>query len=79
MAGSFYNMENVENKLVGEKQLDNANNPAHYSMMVVGIFIIMVGMLLRFFGEWALIDLVSNLIALVGIIVALKSVYNILK
>lgn len=72
-------MEDVRNNYTDSRDTDNANNPAHYTQMTIGIFIIMIGVLLRFFGEWAMIDLVSNLITLGGIVVALKAVYNILK
>lgn len=79
LAPSTIIMENVQENYLENKPVDNANNPANYWMMTIGIFVIMVGMLLRFFGEWSGIDIVSNLIALVGICVALKAVSNILK
>ncbi|WP_238387879.1 hypothetical protein [Pararcticibacter amylolyticus] len=47
--------------------------------MTIGIVVIMIGVVLRFLGEWTMIDLVSNLITLAGIAIALKSVYNILR
>ena len=72
-------MENLKETYNKSNHSDNANNPAHYSMMTIGIFITMAGALLRFTGEWALIDIVSNLITVVGIALSLKSAYNILK
>lgn len=72
-------MENVKETFERSNDSDNANNPAHYQLMTLGIIIIMVGVVLRFFGEWTMIDLVSNLITVVGIVVSLKSVYNILR
>lgn len=72
-------MENLKETFENSNASSNANNPAHYSLLTVGIVIIMVGVLLRFAGQWAMIDLISNLIALVGIVVSLKAVFNILR
>ncbi|PWG78789.1 hypothetical protein DDR33_20390 [Pararcticibacter amylolyticus] len=72
-------MENVKQTYNTSNGSDNANNPAHYSLMTIGIVVIMIGVVLRFLGEWTMIDLVSNLITLAGIAIALKSVYNILR
>lgn len=71
-------MENVTETHLNSKGVDNANDPANYITLVVGIAIIMIGVLLRFFGAWAMIDIVSNIILLAGLGVSLKSVYNIL-
>lgn len=72
-------MENLKESLEKSNYSSNANNPAHYQLLTFGIIIIMVGVLLRFTGTWMLIDLISNLITLLGIAIALKSVYNILR
>lgn len=83
---NFYNLAAVNKKMENVKETykksnasDNANNPAHYRLLTLGIIIIMIGCLLRFMGEWAMIDMVSNLITIVGIGISLKSVYNILQ
>ncbi len=72
-------MENLQESYGNSNAGNNANNPAHYRLLTAGIVIIMIGVLLRFFGEWTLIDIVSNLIALLGIAISLKAVYNILQ
>ncbi|WP_374166528.1 hypothetical protein [Arcticibacter sp. MXS-1] len=72
-------MENVKETFERSNHSDNANNPAHYTLMTLGIIVIMVGVVLRFLGDWTMIDLVSNLITVVGIAISLKSVYNILR
>lgn len=72
-------MENLQETYSNSNASNNANNPAHYRLLTIGIIITMAGVLLRFFGEWSLIDIVSNLIALLGIAVSLKAVYNILQ
>jgi len=60
-------------------QNDNANNPAHYQLLTIGIIITLIGVLLRFFGDWALIDAVSNLILVVGVGICLRAVYKVLQ
>ncbi|WP_256014379.1 hypothetical protein [Desertivirga xinjiangensis] len=61
------------------RQTNNANNPSHYTLMTLGIVITMVGVGLRFIGTFSLIDVISNIILIVGVLICLKSVSNILK
>lgn len=61
------------------EQNDNANNPAHYQLLTIGIIITLIGVLMRFFGDWALIDAVSNLILVIGVGLCLRAVYKVLQ
>jgi len=72
-------MEDINNGSAKRLQTNNANNPAHYTLMVVGIFVTVLGAMLRFAGEWMFIDIISNIIFIVGVVLCLKSVINILK
>ncbi|HEY1063095.1 MAG TPA: hypothetical protein VGE44_15470 [Daejeonella sp.] len=56
-----------------------ANDPSHYTTITVGIVIGLIGIFLRFTGTWPMIDIVSNIIWVVGIIICLRSVLKILK
>jgi hypothetical protein len=58
---------------------ENANNPSHYTLMILGIIVVNIGTFLRFIGEWTFVDILSNIIFVVGVIICLKSVTNILK
>ncbi|MGV3508344.1 MAG: hypothetical protein ACO1N7_03565 [Sphingobacteriaceae bacterium] len=71
-------MENQVKTYKG-KNSENANNPAHYTLLTIGIFVTVLGSMLRFAGDWALIDVVSNIIFLIGVVLCLKAVVNILK
>ncbi|MGV3706841.1 MAG: hypothetical protein ACO1NU_15825 [Arcticibacter sp.] len=73
-------MENTNRttRNIGEQNA-NANNPAHYQLLTIGIVITMIGVLLRFFGDWSLIDAVSNLILVVGVGICLRAVYKVLQ
>lgn len=73
-------MENTNRttRNLGEQD-DNANNPAHYQLLTIGIIITLIGVLLRFFGNWALIDAVSNLILVIGVGICLRAVYKVLQ
>lgn len=61
------------------KETNNANNPSYYSTMALGIFVIMAGVLLRFVGDSQLIDVISNVIFIVGVLIGLSAVNKILK
>ena len=60
------------------KETNDANNPSHYVLMTWGIVVTMVGVVLRFLGTFSLIDVISNIILIIGIVICLKSVKAIL-
>lgn len=72
-------MENVKETYNQSESAINANSPSHYKLIVIGIVIGMVGILLRFTSTWTFIDIVSNIIFVIGIVICLKAVLNILK
>ena len=72
-------MENLKETYKRSEQINNANETSHYVLMTVGIVVGMAGVLLRFAGTWSFIDLVSNILFVIGIIICLKAVFNILK
>ncbi len=69
-------MEETFNK---NKSTVEANDPAHYKLIIIGIVIGMTGILLRFTGSWALINIVSNILFVIGVALCLKAVLTILK
>ncbi|HEX8376548.1 MAG TPA: hypothetical protein VF602_01935 [Pedobacter sp.] len=72
-------MENSTDTVHNSKNSENANNPAHYTLMIVGIIVVNIGTFLRFIGNWTFVDILSNIIFVIGVIICLKSVTNILK
>lgn len=72
-------MENLKETYNKSAHSENANATSHYTLMTVGIIIGMVGVLLRFAGSWAFIDMVSNIIFVIGIVISIKAVLDILK
>ena len=58
---------------------NNANATSHYTLMAVGIFVGFTGVVLRFLATWSVVDIVSNIIFVIGIIICLISVFRILK
>ena len=72
-------MENVKETYNKSEHSENANATSHYALMTVGIIIGMIGVMLRFAGTWAFIDIVSNVLFIIGIIISIKAVLNILK
>jgi hypothetical protein len=61
------------------KETEEANNPSHYIVLTVAIAIGLVGVYLRFAGDSFLINATSNVILVVGIVIALRSVFKIMK
>ncbi|MGN6395164.1 MAG: hypothetical protein ACTHMI_06360 [Mucilaginibacter sp.] len=57
---------------------ENANAEGHYKLMVVAIAIGLLGVYLRF-AEFPWNNAVSNIILIIGVLIALKSVFSILK
>lgn len=72
-------MENLKETYNKSEHSNNANATSHYTLMTVGIVVGMAGVLLRFAGTWTGIDLISNILLIVGTAICLKSVFNILK
>ena len=72
-------MENLKDTYNKSEQTNDPNATSHYTLMTVGIVVGMVGIFLRFAGTWAFIDLVSNILLIIGSAIALKAVFNILK
>jgi len=69
----------MEDSLNKNNPTAEANDPSHYSTIVVGIVIGVIGIFLRFTGSWPMIDMVSNIIWIIGIVICLRSVLRILK
>ena len=61
------------------KETIEANDPAHYKLLVIGLVIGLFGVFLRFTGTWTLIDIVSNVFLVIGTYICLKAVLRILK
>lgn len=57
----------------------NANDERHYMVLVVAIIIGFAGIFLRFAGEAPYWSWMSNVLLVIGIIIALKGVFAILK
>lgn len=72
-------MENLVETYKKSESTDNANNPSHYILMALGVFVSVLGAVLRFIADWGFVDLLSNIILVIGVILCLKSVINILK
>lgn len=58
---------------------EHANNPRHYLLLTVAIFIGLVGVYFRFFGETVMYSIVSNIILVIAVIFGLKVVFTILE
>jgi hypothetical protein len=57
---------------------EEANSPSHYLLMVVAVIIGIVGVYLRFF-DFRYNNIIANIILGIGVIVALKAVFAVLK
>jgi hypothetical protein len=69
----------MEDSLNKNNATAEANNPAHYATIIVGIVVGLTGIFLRFTGSWPMISLVSNVLWVAGAVICLRSVLKILK
>jgi len=58
---------------------ENANDARHYVLLTIATFIGLVGVFFRFLGDSFMFTSISNVILVIGIILALKGVFAILK
>lgn len=59
--------------------VENANDERHYILITIAIAIGLVGVFLRFAGEAPYFSWIANVILIIGVGVALKGVFSILK
>ena len=72
-------MDNLKETYNKSEHSNNANATSHYQLMTIGIIIGLVGIMLRFLSTWQFIDILSNIIFVIGIVISIKAVLNILK
>ncbi len=58
---------------------EEANAPQHYILLTIATIIGVVGVYFRFAGDSFFYTSVSNIILIIGIIIALKAVFTIMK
>lgn len=64
------------------ESMENANAEGHYKLLTVAIIIGIVGVYLRFAGDvnsGFMYTSISNVILIIGILIALKCVFTIIK
>ncbi|AYL98809.1 hypothetical protein [Mucilaginibacter celer] len=64
------------------ESMENANAEGHYKLLTVAIIIGIVGVFLRFAGDantGFMFTSISNVILIIGILIALKCVFAIMK
>jgi len=69
----------MEDSINKSNSTAEANNPVHYTTIIVGIVIGLTGIFLRFTGSWPMISTVSNVLWVLGAVICLRSVVKILK
>jgi nitrogen fixation-related uncharacterized protein len=58
---------------------EQANDERHYILLTVAIVIGLVGVYLRFAGDAPYYSWIANVILVIGVAIALKAVFSILK
>ncbi len=72
-------MSNTEERTTPIAGTVNANDASNYLTVAVAVVVGMAGVMLRFLGTWPYIDAVSNILLIIGTVIALKAVFAILK
>ena len=58
---------------------EHANDERHYILITIAIAIGLVGVYLRFAGDAPYFNWIANIILIIGVAIALKGVFSILK
>ena len=56
-----------------------ANSPRHYLLLTLAVVVGLAGVYLRFAGDAPIFNIVANILLVVGIIIALRAVFTIMK
>lgn len=72
-------MEEKEDTLYRTDSIIEANKTSHYVLITIAVIIGMIGIMLRFLGHGFWLDLIANIIWIIGILIALKAVADILQ
>ena len=72
-------MENVKDTYEKSENNSDPNAVSHYKLLTIGTIIGIIGVFLRFAVDSAVIDMVSNIIFVIGSAICLKAVLDILK
>lgn len=56
-----------------------ANAPRHYLLLTFAVLVGLVGVYFRFVGDAPIFNIISNILLVVGIVIALKAVFTIMK
>jgi hypothetical protein len=58
---------------------EEANDERHYLLLVVAIVIGVTGVYLRFLFDFRHVNILANTVLIIGVAIALKAIYGILK
>ena len=72
-------MENLKETYQNSENTNDPNATSHYVFLTVGMIIGFIGIFSRFIIHWEMIDIVANIILIIGILLSLKAVFDILK
>lgn len=72
-------MDNPAETYTKSDKSTNPNSTSHYVLLTIGIIIGFAGSLVRFVADSQLIDIFSNILLVIGVIICFKAVYDILK
>ena len=71
-------MENLTESYKKNENSNDANNPNHYIILVVGILIGFFGVVFRFVSYSAVVEWVSNIAFLIGAFICFRCIFKIL-
>lgn len=58
---------------------EHANDSRHYVLLTFAIIVGIVGVYLRFAGNGGIFNILSNIILVIGVVIALRAVFTIMK
>lgn len=72
-------MENLKEAYEDSENTNDPNATSHYQLLALGIIIGAAGIFSRFIIHWEFMDVVANIVFILGILIGFKAVSDILK
>lgn len=72
-------MENLKETYQNSENTNDPNATSHYVFLTIGIIIGFIGIFSRFIIQWEFMDIIANVLLIIGVMMSLKAVVDILK
>lgn len=72
-------MENLKETYKNSENTNDPNATSHYVLLTIGMIIGFTGIFSRFIIQWEFMDIIANVLLIIGVMMSLKAVVDVLK